>query len=137
MLVDKFGRNGDTVDTAINIANLTNSFLSRDGGNTATEAIDMNSNIIQDVAYQLSNKNVASKNYVDTNAFTTSGGILSGDIKLNIGSDLVRSLGFNDLTTRKKFTLLPRTDTNMLSYSIPDSQFPVPIKIKTDGGFSS
>ena len=34
MLVDKFGRNGDrttTVYTEINIANLTNSFLRRDG----------------------------------------------------------------------------------------------------------
>ena len=38
MPVDKFGRNGDrttTVYTGINIANLTNSSLRRDGGNTA------------------------------------------------------------------------------------------------------
>ena len=37
MPVDKFGRNGDrttTVYTGINIANLTNSFLRRDGDNT-------------------------------------------------------------------------------------------------------
>ena len=47
---DKFCRNGDrttTVYTGINIANLTNSFLRRDGGNTAIETIDMNSNIIK------------------------------------------------------------------------------------------
>ena len=50
MPVDKFGRNGDrttTVYTGINIATLTNSFLRRDGGNTAIAAIDLNSNIIQ------------------------------------------------------------------------------------------
>ena len=50
MPVDKFGRNGDrttTVHTGINIANLTNSFLSRDGGNTAIGTID--SNIIKNV----------------------------------------------------------------------------------------
>ena len=44
MHVDKFGRNGDrttTVYTGINIANLTNSFLRRDRGNTAIGAIDM------------------------------------------------------------------------------------------------
>ena len=44
MPVDKFGRNGDKttpVYTRINIANLTNSFLRRDGGNTAIEAIDV------------------------------------------------------------------------------------------------
>ena len=77
----------------INIANLTNSFLRRDGGNTAFGAIDMNSNNIENVADLLSNQDVASKNYVDTNAFTTDGGVVSYDIKLNVGSDLVRCLG--------------------------------------------
>ena len=50
MPVDKFGRNGDrttTVYTGINIANLTNRFLRRDGSNTAIGAIDLNSNIIK------------------------------------------------------------------------------------------
>ena len=53
MHVDKFGRNGDgttTVYTGIKIANLTNSFLRRDGGNTAIGAIDMNSHIIKNLA---------------------------------------------------------------------------------------
>ena len=47
MPADKFGRNGDTVYTGINLANLTTSFVMRDGGNTAIEAIDMISNIIK------------------------------------------------------------------------------------------
>ena len=62
MPVDKFGRNGDrttTVYTEINIANLTNSFLRRDGGNTAIGAINMNSNIIKHIAYPVSNQDVA------------------------------------------------------------------------------
>ena len=41
----------------------------------------------------VSNQDVATKNYVDTNAFTTAKGVVSGDIKLSVGSDLVRSLG--------------------------------------------
>ena len=109
MPVDKFGRNGDrttTVYTEINIANLTNSFLRRDGGNTAIGAIDLNSNIIKNVSDPLSNQDVATKNYVDTHAFTTAGGVVAGDIKLNVGSDLVRSLGCDDLSAGKKFTLL-------------------------------
>ena len=140
MAVDKFGRNGDrtttTVYTGIDIANLTNSFLRRDEGNTAIEAIDTNSHIIKNGADPLSNHGVANKNYVDTNAFTTAGGVVSGDIKLSAGSDLVRSLGCNDLSAGKKFTLLLRTDTNMLTYSVPNSRLPVPIKIKTDVGFA-
>ena len=57
MRVDNFARNGDrttTVYTGINIANLTNSFLRRDGGNTAIGAIDMSSHIIKNVADPLS-----------------------------------------------------------------------------------
>ena len=54
MPVDKFGRNGDrattTVYTGRNTANLTNTFLRRDGGNTAIGAIDMNSNIIKNIS---------------------------------------------------------------------------------------
>ena len=45
---------------------------------------------------------------------------------------MVRSLGCNDLTAGQKFTLLLETDTNMLTYSIPNSGLPVPIKMKTD-----
>ena len=59
------------------------------------------------------------KNYVDKNAITTAGGVVSGDIKLNVGSDLARSLGCNDLTAGKKFTLLLGSDTNVLSNPHP------------------
>ena len=84
----------------------------------------------------MSNQDVATKNYVDTHAFTTAGGVVSGNIKLNAGSVLVRSLGCNDLSAGKKFTLLLGTDTTMLTYSVPNSGLPVPIKIKTDVGFA-
>ena len=96
----------------------------------------MNSHIIKIVSDPLSNQDVANKNYVDTNAFTTAGGVVYGDIKLNVGSDLVRSLGCNNLSAAKKFALLLGTDTNMLTYSIPNSGLPVPVKIKTDIGFA-
>ena len=96
----------------------------------------MSDNIIKHVADPLSNQDVASKYYVDTNAFTTAGSVLSGDIKLNVGSDLARSLKCNDLTACKMFTLLLETDTNMASYSLPDSGLPVPVKIRTDEDFA-
>ena len=96
MPVDKFGRNGDrttTVYTGIDIANLTNSFLRRDGGNTAIEAIDLNSNIIKNVSDPVSNQDVAAKNYVDKNAFTATGGTVPGVILINVGSGSTGFLG--------------------------------------------
>ena len=61
---------------------------------------------------------------------------MSGDIKCNVGSDLVRSLRCIDLSAGKKFTLLLGTDTNMLTYSMPNSGLPLPVKIKTYVGFT-
>ena len=95
----------------------------------------MNSHIIITVADPFTSQDVAIKNYIDKNAITTAGGVVSGDKKVGVGSDLIRRLGCNNLTTGKKFTFLLGTDTNMLSYSLPDSQLPAPIEIKTDGGF--
>ena len=73
MSLDKFGRNGNrttTFCTGINVANLTNSFLRRYGGNTAVGAIDVNSHIIKYVADPLSNQDIAIKNYVGKNDIT-------------------------------------------------------------------
>ena len=114
MSVDKFGRNVDTVYSGINIANITNSFLRRDGGSIAIGAIDMNSHVIKNVTKPLSNQDIATKNSVDKNAITTAGRVVSVDIKLNVGFDIVRSLRCNDLKTGKNFTFLLRANTNVL-----------------------
>ena len=56
MPVEIFGTNGHrtTTDcTGMNQENLSNSFLRRDGGNTAIGAIDLNSNIIKNVSDQV------------------------------------------------------------------------------------
>ena len=122
MPVDKFGRNGDgakPVYTGINIANLTTTFLSRDGGNTAIGTIDMNSNIIKNVADPLSNQDVVTNNYIHTHAFSTAGGVVSGDVVLRIGSDLIRILVCDNLRAGKKFILMVWSYSNMLTYSIP------------------
>ena len=93
MPVDKFGINCDrTTSLYWNKQSKLIVFLRRNGGNIAIRAIDMNSNIIKNVSDSLSNQDVAIKNYVDTTAFTIADGVVSGDIKLNDGSDSARNL---------------------------------------------
>ena len=137
MLVDKFGRNGDRttpIYTGINIANLTNTFLRRDGGNTAIGTIDMNRNIIKNVSDPLSNQDVATKNYVDRNAFTRAGGTVFGPILLNVSSDnLTVFLGCPSLDICKEFLILLGSDQNTLSCTRLNSG--VPVKLDTTGGF--
>ena len=141
MPVDKFGRNGDrattTVYTGINIANLTNSFLRRDGGNTAIGAIDLNSNIIKYVSDPVSNQDVATKNYVDTNAFTTTGDTVPGVILINVDSGSTWFLGCRNLDKGKEFILLLGTSSNTKEYSRPkpDSVVPAPVKLNISEGF--
>ena len=96
----------------------------------------MNSNIINNVSDPVSNQDVATKNYVTTHAFTTARGVVSGDIKLSVGADLVRSPECDDRSGGKKFTLRVGSVKNMLSYSVPNSGLPLPVKIKTDVGFA-
>ena len=137
MPVDKFGRNGDratSVYTGRNIANLTNTFLRGDRGNTAIVAIDMNSNIIKNVADPLSNQDVVIKNYIHTRAFSTAG-VVSGNVVLRIDSDLVRILRCDNLIAGKTFILMLGTYSNMLTYSIPKPFVLTTIELKTDAGF--
>ena len=60
---------------------------------------------------------------------------MSGDIKLSIRSDLVRSLGCDALRIGKKFALLLGSNLNMLSFSIPDPFALLPVKLQTIAGF--
>ena len=60
---------------------------------------------------------------------------MSGDIKLSIDSDLVRSLGCDDLRIGKKCALLLGSNLHMLSFSIPDPFALLPVKLKTIAGF--
>ena len=95
----------------------------------------MNSNIIKNVTDPLSNQDVVPKNYIHTHVFSTAGGVVSGDVVLRIGSDLIRILGCYNLSAGKKFILMLGSYSNMLTYSILKPFVLTPIELKTDAGF--
>ena len=45
------------------------------------------------MADPLSNEDVVPKNYIHAHVFSNAGGVVSGDVVLRIGSDLIRILG--------------------------------------------
>ena len=95
----------------------------------------MNSNIIKNMADPFSNQDVETNNYIHTRAFSTADGVVSGDVVLRIGSDLVRILGCENLSEGKKFILMLGSYSNMLTYSIPKSFVLTPIELKPYAGF--
>ena len=94
----------------------------------------MNSNIIKNVTDPLSNQDVVTKNYIHRDAFSTAGGVVSGDVVLRIDSDLVRILECDNLSAGKKFILMLGSYSNMLTYSILKPSVLTPIELKTDAG---
>ena len=87
------------------------------------------------MADPLSNQDVVTKNYIHTHAFSTAGGVVSDDVVLRIGSDLVRILGCDNLRAGKKFILMLGSYSNMLTDSIPKQFVLTLIELKTDAGF--
>jgi len=68
MTVDKFGGRGtdDRSDISLNVIN--KSFVRREGGNTVTGSIDMTGNTLNNVGFLTSERDVATKAYVDSNS---------------------------------------------------------------------
>ena len=68
----------------VTLTQLKDVFLSHDGGNTATDSIDMGSQKIVNVAEPTDLQDVATKNYVDSKAVVSrSGATMTGELNMN------------------------------------------------------
>ena len=89
MSVDIFGRTNventqKVFSTSVTLTQINNAFLRRDGGNTATDGIDMGSHKIVNAAEPTDLQDVATKNYVDSKAVVSNlGDTMTGELNKN------------------------------------------------------
>ena len=89
MSVDIFGRTNvenmqKVFSAGVTLTQINNAFLRRDGGNTATDSIDMGSHRIVNASEPTDLQDVATKNHVDSKAVVSSSGdTMTGELNMN------------------------------------------------------
>ena len=150
MPVDVFGRTTSTrgggeqiVFRGLNMTHANNTFLRRDGTNTADGDIDLDSHKIINVADPTDKKDAANKEYVDSNAGSDSelnkvsktGDSMTGDLNLRIADDRVRLLGCTRLNPGTGFSLpLGNYDNQLQFYKAAAGREQGPVTFKTTHG---
>jgi hypothetical protein len=125
MVVDKFGRTDNAssssnyvVSGGITPSQATNTFLRRDGGNTATADINLDSHRLVNVADPTNNKDAANKEYVDALKVSKTGDIMTGDLTFTTsGPNTIRNVGCQSVTDGQNFNLWLGSHNVRLAYT--------------------
>jgi hypothetical protein len=183
MPVNKFGESDYTNSTGtsgVSLSQVNANFLRRDGSNTATRSLNMDSNKITELANPVADNDAATKAYVDTRTGVSklgdtmtgelhmsdnkitglhlptdksdatnkqyvdvqnkkqvakTGDIVTGDLRISMGSDLVRTLGCLDLSAARKFIIALGNRENNLFLALASHSTPTPVTLETTDGF--
>jgi hypothetical protein len=143
MPVSKFGitdANSSTrvVSGGVTLSQATNTFLRRDGGNTATADISLDSHKLINVGDPTNNKDVANKEYVDSNSavnkVSKTGDTMTGDFAFTTsGVGTTRNFGCQTVTNGQTFNLWLGTTNVRLAYT--DLFKLLHLAIDSGGGF--
>jgi hypothetical protein len=145
MPVDKFGRT-DVVMTVtsgtpvvqrvvsggVSLTQVSDVFLQRDGSNTATGDINLDSHKLVNVSNPSGDHDAATKAYVDevkNNKVSRSGDTMHGDLMLTLGTDHLRELGCSDLNANSGFSLVLGSDRNKIKCRLNH-----PLAVETTNG---
>jgi hypothetical protein len=120
------------VSGGLNLTQVSDLFLQRDGSNTATGDINLDSHKLVNVRNPAADQDAATKKYVDdakNNKVSRSGDTMSGDLMLSIGSNHLRELGCSDLNANSGFSLVLGSDRNKIKCRLSH-----PIAVETTNG---
>jgi hypothetical protein len=133
MTVDKFGRSDANRVTSggITLSQANNSFLRRDGTNTASADINLDSHKLINVAAPTNIKDAVNKEYADAKVSKT-GDTMTGDLTFTTtGDNTVRNVGCQSVGSGQNFNLWLGTPNIRLAYTDLLRYLPLVI----DGGF--
>ena len=143
MPVDKFGRTTNyartpqiverVVSGGASLSQINDLFLQRDGSNTATADINLDSHKLVNVGNPTNDQDAATKTYTDNavvNKVSKTGDTMTGNLSLSLGVDNTRWLGCNDLGDSKSFHIYLGNEDNQIK-----CQLDRPILLQTNNGF--
>ena len=135
MPVNKFGNSGENAEASttfvkpssgVNVAEINNLFLRRDGANSALGNLDMNNHRVVNIPDPTYQQDIVNRRCVDRTKVDKAGDTMNGNLILKIKNNPTISIGCNDLRDTKKFYVLLGNDLNMIQ-----AQVGLPIAIQT------
>ena len=120
---DDIDFNYDGVDSGIDVTQITNAFLRRDGGNTATGDLNLDSHKIINLSEPTSNTDAATKAYVDSKSSVSgaylplTGGTMSENIDMNNKqlNNVLDPSSDQQVATKKYVDIEPKQHTTFLN----------------------
>lgn len=117
------------VSGGVTLSQINNTFLRRDGANTAIGDINLESHKLINVKDPTSVHDAATKSYVDTEKVSKSGDNISGDIIILLNDDPLRTFGVSDINNGQSVSLLLGNADNQIRHN-----FGHPLKISASHG---
>ena len=93
----------EVFSAGVTLSQVNNAFLRRDGGNTATDNIDLDSHKIVKVVDSTYPQDVATKKNVDSSKVAKTGDTMTGNLLLKSGEHKLRRIGCYDLNENNAF----------------------------------
>ena len=115
----------------MNVADINNIFLRRDGANPASGDLNMNNHRILNVIDPTDPTDLVNKRYADGRFVSKSGDAMIGNLLFKVRNNPMIILGCNDLNDTKLFRIMLGNAGNVIQ-----AQVRTPVLLQTSDGFT-